>query len=297
MEASDTDDNGLTEAGAAEAVQSVGQLLQEARLSRGLRVEDVAQHLRMSVRQITALEEDDYGKLSGGTFLRGFVRNYAKLVRIDSAPLLLLLPPPPQVIAPLAEKIPFPESQKSVWRRLIIAGVSVAALSLLVYEIYQGNETAQQPVAPATVAPEIKVEPVAEQLESELPNVSLSSDLAPESVLQEVAVVEPVSSNLSAQQREKIVPVVAAPDLVGKGEGVLRFTFAGESWVEINDGAGKMILSQLNPTDSQLVIRGKVPLYVVIGNAANVKLVYNNKLINLVQHTNTKGGVARLSLE
>jgi cytoskeleton protein RodZ len=251
----------------------------------------------MSVRQIAALEEDDYGKLSGGTFLRGFVRNYAKLVRIDSAPLLLLLPPPPQIIAHSAEKIPFPGSQKSVWRRLIVAGVSVAALSLLVYEIYQGNETAQQPVARATVAPEIKVEPVAEQLESELPNLNLSSDIAPESVLQEVAVVEQVTSNPSAQQREKIVPVVAAPDLVSKGEGVLRFTFAGESWVEINDGAGKMILSQLNPLDSQLVIRGKAPLYVVIGNAANVKLVYNNKLINLVQHTNTKGGVARLSLE
>ena len=296
METSDTDDNGLT-AGAAEAVQSVGQLLQEGRLSRGLRVEDVAQHLRLSVRQIVALEEGDYGKLSGGTFLRGFVRNYAKLVRIDSAPLLLLLPSSPQVIAPLAEKIPFQESQKSVWRRLIVVGVSVAALLLLVYEIYQGNETAQQPVARATVAPEIKVEPVAEQLESELPNVSLSSDLAPESVLQEVAVVEQVTSNLSAQQREKIVPVVAAPDQVSKGEGVLRFTFAGESLVEINDGAGKTILSQLNPPDSQLVIRDKAPFYVVIGNAANVKLVYNNKLINLVQHTNTKGGVASLSLE
>ena len=295
METSDTDDNGLT-AGAAEAVQSVGQLLQEGRLSRGLRVEDVAQHLRLSVRQIVALEEGDYGKLSGGTYLRGFVRNYAKLVRIDSAPLLLLLPPP-QIIAPLAEKIPFQESQKSVWRRLIVVGVSVAALLLLVYEIYQGNETAQQPVARATVAPEIKVEPVAEQLESELPNLSLSSDLAPEPVLQEVAVVEQVTSNLSAQQREKIVPVVAAPDQVSKGEGVLRFTFAGESLVEINDGAGKTILSQLNPPDSQLVIRDKAPFYVVIGNAANVKLVYNNKLINLVQHTNTKGGVASLSLE
>ena len=163
--------------------------------------------------------------------------------------------------------------------------------------IYQGNETAQQPVARATVAPEIKVEPVAEQLESELPNLSLSSDLAPEPVLQEVAVVEQVTSNLSAQQREKIVPVVAAPDQVSKGEGVLRFTFAGESLVEINDGAGKTILSQLNPPDSQLVIRDKAPFYVVIGNAANVKLVYNNKLINLVQHTNTKGGVASLSLE
>ena len=85
----DTDsqaDSGVAETEAAETQQSAGQLLRAARLVRGMSVEDVARQLRLSVRQITALEEDDYSKLSGGTFLRGFVRNYAKLVQVDAAP-------------------------------------------------------------------------------------------------------------------------------------------------------------------------------------------------------------------
>ena len=66
--------------------KSAGQgmaLLRDARLARGLSVQEVARQLRLSIRQVTALEEDDYSKLSSGTFLRGFVRNYAKLLQVD----------------------------------------------------------------------------------------------------------------------------------------------------------------------------------------------------------------------
>ena len=75
-----------------------GQLLRAARLERGLSIDDVARQLRLSVRQVIALEEDDYSRLSSATFLRGFVRNYAKLLQMDAAPLLQRvqesLPPP-----------------------------------------------------------------------------------------------------------------------------------------------------------------------------------------------------------
>src|SRR5688500_1654245 len=85
-------------------VQQVGEVLRAARLEQGRSVQDVARQLRLSVRQIEALEENEYGKLAGGTFLRGFVRNYAKLLQLDEAPLLRLLeqsvPPPPAQILP-----------------------------------------------------------------------------------------------------------------------------------------------------------------------------------------------------
>lgn len=303
MDATDNNDNGVAETAAAETKQSVGQLLQAARLVRGLGIEDVARHLRLSVRQVTALEEDDYVKLSGGTFLRGFVRNYAKLVQLDAAPLLLLLqqvlPPVHQVIAPRTEGIPFPSDQKSMGRSLIIAGVVVVALLFLIYEIYQGNETVPQPAVQVATETEAEAGQTAEQAESgsELTPATLASDADPVQAVQEVAVVQQGNSNPPAPQRQQVAAVAAAPDLVNKGEGVLRFAFAQESWVEINDGAGKMIFSQLNPAGSEQVIRGKMPLSAVIGNAANVKLVYNNKPVNLAPHTNTNGGVARLSLE
>ncbi len=298
MDATDNNDNGVAETAAAETQQSVGQLLQAARLVRGLGVEDVARHLRLSVRQVTALEEDDYAKLSGGTFLRGFVRNYAKLVQLDATPLLLLLqqvlPPAHQVIAPRTEGIPFPSDQKSVGRSLIIAGVVVVALLFLIYEIYQGNETVPQPAVQVATKAEAENELAVAQAQSELSPTTLS-DADPAPPAQEIAPIQ--QRNNSPLPQPQVVAVATAPDLVNKGEGVLRFAFAQESWVEVNDGAGRMIFSQLNPAGSEQVIRGKMPLSVVIGNAANVKLVYNNKPVNLAPHTNTNGGVARLSLE
>ena len=71
--------------------------------------------------------------------------------------------------------------------------------------------------------------------------------------------------------------------------------FAGESWVEIKDGDGQMLMSQLNPTGSRRVVSGKAPLSLVIGNAANVRLVYNDKPVDLKPYIQIE--VARLTLD
>lgn len=64
---------------------SVGELLMHARELAGLSAEDVATRLRMGLKQVKALECADYNALPSGTFLRGFVRNYAKAVGVDTA--------------------------------------------------------------------------------------------------------------------------------------------------------------------------------------------------------------------
>jgi cytoskeleton protein RodZ len=63
---------------------SPGSMLRVARESAGLSIGDVATRLRMGVRQVDALERADYSALPTGTFLRGMVRNYAKLVHVDA---------------------------------------------------------------------------------------------------------------------------------------------------------------------------------------------------------------------
>ena len=49
---------------------------------------DVAQTLKLGVRQVEAPLGRDLGRLPGATFIRGFVRNYARLVEIDAGPLM-----------------------------------------------------------------------------------------------------------------------------------------------------------------------------------------------------------------
>jgi cytoskeleton protein RodZ len=67
---------------------SPGRTLAAARAERKLSVADVSQQIKFGVKQIAAIEADDYAKLPGTTFARGMIRSYAKLVQLDPEPLL-----------------------------------------------------------------------------------------------------------------------------------------------------------------------------------------------------------------
>lgn len=287
----------------AETGPSAGRLLRAAREGCGMSIEDVARQLRLSVRQITALEEEDYGKLPGGMFLRGFVRNYARLVQVDAAPILQLLqrslpPDAPQTILPQAEKIPFPSNHERRRRNFIIIGVVVAlTLPLLIYEIYRGGEDRQHPVQV-----ESRTETGARQavvslpLQLPLPSAtpSDSADGINTAQAQEAAgAIQPkTDSPLPAQKVTAVARDSASPDA---GKDVLHFMFVRESWVEVRDARGKTIFTQLNPGGTEQRVYGKPPFSLIVGNAAGVRLVYNGRPVDLTPHTQVE--VARLTLQ
>ena len=72
----------------ATMVSSPGTVLRGAREARGESVGEVAFALKLSPRQIDAMENDDFAALPGMAFVRGFMRNYARYLGIDAAPLL-----------------------------------------------------------------------------------------------------------------------------------------------------------------------------------------------------------------
>ena len=59
-----------------------GKRLQEARQSRNLSREEVARQLRQDVGIIQALEEDNYAWLPGQTYVLGYLRSYARLLKL-----------------------------------------------------------------------------------------------------------------------------------------------------------------------------------------------------------------------
>lgn len=66
----------------------VGRRLALAREARGLALADVGAHLKVGPKKIEAIEANDWQSLLPLPYLRGFVRNYAKLVQLDPEPLL-----------------------------------------------------------------------------------------------------------------------------------------------------------------------------------------------------------------
>ena len=61
-----------------------GELLKTERLKQGISVADVASSLKLSSRIISSIEAGDSDELPAKTFIRGFVKSYAQLLKLDT---------------------------------------------------------------------------------------------------------------------------------------------------------------------------------------------------------------------
>lgn len=69
----------------------LGATLRTLRETRRLRLQEVSARLKFSVRQIEALENEEWSRLPVGMSLKGMVRNYARFLETDADTLLTLL--------------------------------------------------------------------------------------------------------------------------------------------------------------------------------------------------------------
>ncbi|MCP1339213.1 DUF4115 domain-containing protein [Idiomarina sp. M1R2S28] len=87
-----TQDNKKPEAEAAQETEQKpskgpGEILREAREAKGLEQREVADQLRLRKQIIELLEADDYSTFSTATFIKGYLRSYAKLLDLDDTEL------------------------------------------------------------------------------------------------------------------------------------------------------------------------------------------------------------------
>ncbi len=123
----------------------VGMTLRKAREGLGLSVHDIANRIKFSPRQVEALEANDFENLPRTTFLRGFVRSYARVLQLDEAALIAALPCDP--VAPVVTRtksldVAFPSllSMQRVNLLWLAGAVGVALLlGLFVFTGSEGN--------------------------------------------------------------------------------------------------------------------------------------------------------------
>jgi len=75
-------------------ILTAGQLLREARLKAGLHVAVLSVNLKVPVRQLEALEANEFDADKGPVFYRGLAASVCRQLNLDSAPVLALLPRP-----------------------------------------------------------------------------------------------------------------------------------------------------------------------------------------------------------
>lgn len=277
--------------------EGVGARLKRERENQGLSVFDVARALRLSEKQIAALESDDYSKLPGRTFVRGFVRNYARLVQLEPETVMSRLffaeeDPSRQIQAP-SQKISFSEHRGRPWLKwLVMTFVFVSVFSWGVLE-WIGPEQPKTDMASRTPGqhaqaprPDTAAQGAASSAPSseEKPPSSAASDATalPPAVLPTSSATEALAIQAGTPQ-----PVIALAKLT--------LTFSGRAWVEVKDKHGKIIHSQNNTAGTEQLVEGEAPLSLVIGSSPNVKLIYKGQPVDLSSYA--KADVARLTLE
>ncbi|MBL4821332.1 MAG: helix-turn-helix domain-containing protein [Gammaproteobacteria bacterium] len=70
--------------------RTAGAVLQAERVNRGLSEKEVADQLHITMHYVRAIESDDYEKLPGKVFARGYIKSYALLLQLDEDELLKL---------------------------------------------------------------------------------------------------------------------------------------------------------------------------------------------------------------
>lgn len=71
------------------------------------------------------------------------------------------------------------------------------------------------------------------------------------------------------------------------GNDELLLRFAGNSWVEVDDGSNVRLYSDMLNTGDTLTIQGTAPFQVLLGNARNVEVNFNNSAIDIASSIRT----------
>ena len=268
---------------------SLGKTLREARERLGLSVADVTGQIKLAVRQIEALEADDFQHLPEMPFVRGFVRSYAKILQLDAQPLLAFLPQAnadPVPLVPASVEVPFPGVYSPQRQNLIWLGAALL-LSVLIVAFVVWHFTTP-PAKPGVAQVEIPV-PLPDKMQ-----------IIPASPVAEADAIVPPAAKAArslAEAAQPPAPAAKTSPQVAPQAATLRLTFGEESWAEISDKDGKILSSQVNPSGSELRLNGHAPFSLVIGHAASARLYYRGKQVDLTPHTSSANEVARLTLE
>ena len=278
----------------------VGQELAAAREARGLALADVAQQLKFAPRQLEALEQEHLNELPGATFARGMVRSYARLLKLDPEPLVQRIagrfevPDSNRLAARYHQPVPFSDgARRSTFVYLAMSLGVLVLVGAVAYEWHQERTAAARSTTPGATSV-AKATPAPREAQPR------AAPVAPVPVQQATAPA-PAATEKTPKTAEKPLktiekaPLAAAPASVsGTGANRLVVRTEGEAWIEIRDSADRMLISSLNPAGGERVVRGKPPYSLVIGNASQVSITYDNKPVDLAPHT--RQDVARLTV-
>jgi len=291
-----------------------GDMLRVGRETQGLSHVAVSQALHLTVHYVKSLENDEYAKLPGLTFVKGYFRAYARFLKMDVDEVMACYE---NYIKQRGDLSVAGEQQFRTRKRsdqallwAVMSGV-VLMIALASGWWFFGREQ-------ATVMTTITVQSGLMTIpQVQIPAVPMEPVAAAEPVT-EVALVTDgdASDDISGLEGLDVPGEIVATgndagptsiyarnddgsrfiELYGEGNDLLEFNFSGESWLQVADADHVSLHADLMRSGDVLLVHGQAPFHILLGDGSQVELLLNETYIEIkdvIRSDNT----ARLQVE
>ena len=307
-----------------------GAQLARQRAARGWSIIEVADQLNLAPRQIQAIEADNYAALPGIAIARGFIRAYAKLMKIDATQLLATMlagPVSANQAAPAKRALSpthFSDNRmgagsnynaSSKWYLvLLLIVVAIGAIaaaqhlgllpqnlkSLLsrggsVASALPGNSVPAPANGAAASLPLLEQGADSARIENQAAPLIVNSADSPALTLASTLPATSVAGSINPLPQPVVTNPVRDANAGITGINQLILNLHNDSWIEIK-GAGKnKVASKLYRAGSTETFEISEPVQLVVGNAAGVEATLRGAPLEL--QSATKNNIARLNLQ
>ena len=275
---------------------SIGALLVDARNHVALSQADVADQINLPLSTIIALENDAFDQLPESTYIRGYLRNYARAVGIDAENLVSVYNQQHHVESEIIARKSSKHSYDSaiLWSTAIVLTILVGLLVNWWMDVRQPPEESVEIVKEnSTTVNSNDVSQVA-ALNTDTPEDGFVNQSEQEvEQISDLSIQQEQDQSLSSATDEEFNTGVDQamaeesdnPNLVTLNDGsdVLTVTYVEKSWTEIRD-------ADLNPLMQGLIepgvvrnLSGKAPFHVFLGNSPGVVIEVNGQYFDQSQ--------------
>ncbi|RFP82433.1 helix-turn-helix domain-containing protein [Hydrogenophaga borbori] len=272
--------------------------LSEAREAAGLHIAALAAALKVPVRKLEALEAGRYEELPDLTFARALASSACRQLRIDPAPVLEQIPLNPKpalrdsdstINAPFKPASEAPAASPLTWlsRPALLGAIALLLAALVVMflpdmepaDVAQGTpDTAQEAAAPAApaAAPGLPIFQPSEATPG-APSAPAGeettgpADTGAASPPPAHSPTAPGAAPSAAAAAPVVVPEAPAA-ATPPGGAVLQIEARDESWAEVVNGTGTVVLQRLLQRGERVEFSAAPPYAVTIGKASAVQV-------------------------
>jgi cytoskeleton protein RodZ len=306
-----------------------GGVLRVSREEQKLSIQEIATRLRLSVKQIEAIEADNFAALPEPTIVRGFIRNYAKQLKIAAEPLLeaysVMVPssvPHEMIVKPSANMKMTSYQKPKTGLYSLLALVILLGLGIFIfYQNYVQKPSPTKQIADIGSVESIPLPepalPAAERdgalqasTELTLPAATDADAKTSDNLTAPADSPAPIGATLPADNTQEnatstVAPVVApaaaessvTTPVTPSPTGLARLEFSAnqETWVSVIDASGREVYGKTIFAGSREGINVALPANVTVGNAGATSLSMNGKSYDLAPYS--RNNVAHIKLD